>query len=151
MNAKRMPSAVRSNRRHNVDGRLASSYILDNTTRTCEKQDIRASTGRIVGEVREGIFYKTVRESKHLLRAPRGWASDISVLDQLEARGVERMCLTDVESGKRYRATVRDFRRHGIALNRGFGPQLVLPLAFWKTTQPGQPQVVQLAFAGVGL
>ena len=99
--------------------------------------------------MRKGVFHKEVSASKHLLRKPEGWASDVCVLDQLEALGVELMCLTDRESGKRFHATVNDFQLHGIPLDRGYGPQLVLPLKFWKTTQPGQPQVVQLSFGEV--
>lgn len=143
------PLAVRSSQRQIESGHRASSLTHNDTTRTCGKQTVLAGNGRVVGAVRKGVFHKKVCASRHLLRKPEGWASDIFVLDQLEALGVEQIWLTDRESGKRYNATVGDFRRHGIPLDRGFGPQLVLPLRFWRTTQPGQAQVVQLSFGEV--
>lgn len=143
------PLAGTNSQRQIESGHRASSLTHNNTTRTCGKQAVRAGNGRVVGEVRQNVFYKQVHASKHLLRKPEGWASDVCVLDQLEALGVEQMCLTDRESGKRFHATVNDFRLHGIPLDRGFGPQLVLPLRFWRTTQPGQAQYAQLSFGEV--
>ena len=146
---KGMPSAVRSNQRQMVDGHGASSHDANDSTFGYEKQAVRANNGKVVGAVRKGVFHKRVRRSRHLLRQPEGWASDIAVLDRLDTLGVELMVLTDVESGNRYRATVGDFRRHGIRLDRGYGPQLVLPLDFWNTTQPGRPEAFQLPLNGV--
>ncbi len=149
MISKKTPLAAENSQRQ-IEGReFASTYNDNNTTRTCGKQTVLAGNGRVVGAVRKGVFHKTVCASKHLLRKPEGWASDVCVLDQLEALDVEWIQLDDAETRKVYRARVGDFRLHGIPLDRGFGPQLVLPLRFWKTTQPGQPQYAQLSFGEV--
>lgn len=143
------PLAARNSQRQ-IEGReFTSTYSRNDTTRARGKQAVRAGNGRVVGEVRKGVFHKTVCASRHLLRKPEGWASDIFVLDQLEALGVEWIQLDDAETRKVYRARVDDFRLHGIPLDRGFGPQLVLPIRYWKTTQPGQPQYAQLSFGEV--
>ncbi len=98
---------------------------------------IRAATGRIIGHVAGGVFSKRVRGSVHMLRAPRGWALDADTLAELRALGVVTVTVTDTESDTTYSAPLAEFSAHGVALNRGFGPQVALPLGYWRVN--GQP------------
>jgi len=86
-----------------------------------------------------------------MLRAPRGWALDAAVLDQLRALRVTTIVVTDAETGTVYSAPLDAFGSHGVAFDRGFGPQLVLPLGYWSADgQPpparGRPAAGQLSF-----
>lgn len=100
---------------------------------------IRAANGRVVGNVAGGVFSKRVRGSVHMLRAPRGWALDADTLAELRALGVATVVVTDTETGTVYTAPLAEFdvNVHGVAFNRGAGPQVVLPLGYWRVN--GQP------------
>ena len=100
-------------------------------------QPVRAASGRVVGHVAGDTFYRRAQASKHMLRAPRGWASDADILAELRAAGVVTYCVTDTETGTTYSAPLAEFGAHGVAFNRGFGPQVALPLGYWGVD--GQP------------
>jgi hypothetical protein len=51
--------------------------------------------------------------------------------------GATGVLLVD-EAGTEWRATVADFRRFGIPINRGHGVQVALPLARWRKGVAGQ-------------
>jgi len=107
--------------------------------------------GRVVGQVRGGVFYKTVRGSVGVLRKPRGWASDIDSLLQAERLGARWVHITDIETGNCYRATIEQIRRYGFTFDRGHGRQIGLPLDRWTVTRPGEPAAAQLPLFGGGL
>jgi len=90
------------------------------------------SDGRVVGQIADGVYYTRRRKSIHQLRRPPSWAIDRSILLELSGAGVERVELHDTESGQHYTAQLSDFWRHGIRVNRGFGEQVALPLAWWR-------------------
>ncbi len=98
---------------------------------------VRAASGRVVGHVAGDTFYKRAQASKHMLRAPRGWAVDAPILAELRALGVATVTVTDTESDTTYSAPLAEFSAHGVAFNRGFGPQVALPLGRWAVN--GQP------------
>lgn len=93
--------------------------------------------GQIVGKVLGGWLVKHVDSSRHQLLKPPAWAIDRDHLDRLEAQGAVGVLLID-EHGTEWRATVADFRRYGIPINRGHGAQVALPLARWRRTVAGQ-------------
>lgn len=107
------------------------------TTTRPAAQPVRAANGRVVGHVAGGVFSKRAQASKHMLRAPRGWALDADTLAELRALGVVTVTVTDTESDTTYSAPLAEFSAHGVALNRGFGPQVALPLGYWRVN--GQP------------
>jgi hypothetical protein len=107
------------------------------STASADAQPVRAANGRVVGHVAGGVFSKRVRGSVHMLRAPRGWALDVPTLADLRALGVVTVTVTDTESDTTYSAPLAEFSAHGVALNRGFGPQVALPLGYWRVN--GQP------------
>lgn len=98
---------------------------------------IRAATGRVIGHVAGGVFSKRVRGSVHMLRAPRGWALDADTLADLRALGVASVVVTDTETGTVYAAPLAEFDAHGVAFNRGAGPQVCLLVGYWRVN--GQP------------
>jgi hypothetical protein len=78
-----------------------------------------------------------------MLRKPRGWAVDTSALDDARALGAVNVAVTDTETETAYITPIDTFFRYGVPLNRGFGPQLVLPLGYWsvdgKPPRMGEP------------
>ena len=107
----------------------------------------RADGRAIVGRVEGDTFHKSARSSVHMLRRPRAWACDVDALDQARAAGAEWVEILDQDTGARYRAALADFYRRGVALDRGHGAQLALPLTYWdaaggrrSTARPGLDQ-----------
>ena len=100
--------------------------------------------GRQVGEVRDGVFRKTVRGSVHMLRKPRAWAIDMQSLADAEALGAVRVEITDRETGNVYRASIGELRRYGFIFDRGAGRQVALPLNCWTVAHPAEPVAEQL-------
>ena len=82
-----------------------------------------------------------------MLRQPRGWAWDVDILEEVELQGVTHTEILDAETGKKYRAAIKDFWEHGVIIDRGHGKQMVLPISYWQISVPGQPQAKQLALA----
>jgi len=106
---------------------------------------ILSNSGRVIGEVSEDTFRKTVRGSKHMLQSPRGWALDVEVLQAAAEAGASRVLIVDGETGTEYRAPLSAFySNQAVAIDRGFGLQKVLKLRGWQVKQPGVPE--QLPF-----
>ncbi len=103
------------------------------------KQPVYLSNGRLIGYVEGDTFHKTARASKHMLRHPKGWASDIDILEQVESYGAKLFEIKDTETGIRYVASIQDFFEYGQAFNRKHGEQLVLPIGYFYIERPGEP------------
>ena len=88
------------------------------------------SAGRLVGAIERGILTKRVKIANQL-RVPPAWALDVDHIEALRDAGGSTVLLTD-DSGEVWSATLEDFDRKAITLNRGFGRQLALPLAHWR-------------------
>lgn len=104
--------------------------------------------GRVVGQVRGGIFHKTVRASIHMLRRPPAWALDVGSLLEAERLGAKSVQVHDTESGCTYAASVELIHRKGFTFDRGHGRQIALSLDLWTVTRPGQAQAEQLSLFG---
>ena len=111
------------------------------TTTTSTTSPFLNAAGQVVGYlVEDGSgkwLTKHVDTRKHQLRAPAGWASDVRILELCAAQQVDGLRLLD-EQGAVWQAPLRAFWTDGIAIDRGHGEQLVLPLARWVYTPPGQ-------------
>ncbi|MCO6450410.1 MAG: hypothetical protein J5I90_06435 [Caldilineales bacterium] len=94
---------------------------------------IRAS-GRVVGRVEGGVFYRTIR-TRHILRAPPALAFEAEVIGEIEAAGAGQMVIGNVDTGRIYRSTLENFQRYCFMLDRGYGPQLALPLSRWNVDE----------------
>jgi hypothetical protein len=112
--------------------------------------EVRATNGKVVGEVVDGVLRKSIRGSVHMLRQPTAIAWDLVCLEQAEALGATRTEVLDTETGTLYTAPLSAFWRDGIRLNRGFGDQVALPLDRWTVTRPGERVGVQLSLFGEG-
>lgn len=93
---------------------------------------------RVVGYVAGTTFRKTVKASVHLLQRPRGWAADLSSLRDALAAGATHIEIHDTENGATYRASIRTMLDTGAEFDRGFGRQIVLPLADWQRPDLGE-------------
>ena len=104
---------------------------------------VRRADGRIVGHLRGDVLHKTAKR-EHQLRTPPGWAWDCDILDAAERAGAR---FTEVEcDGRIWRATLADFRRYPIPVNRGYGAQVALALIHWHVRRVGEPPAaVQLS------
>ena len=88
--------------------------------------------GRVVGHVANGIFYKAIKGSKHLLRSPRAIAFDVSSLTDAQAAGATQVQVTDTETSTVYRALITLIIEKGRRFNRRFGDQIFLTLDHWQ-------------------
>lgn len=88
-------------------------------------------SGRPVGRVVGEAFVKTVAASRHMLRRPEAWCLDTQSLEDARRLGATMVELHDQDTGRTFEASLEVIRRDGIPLDRGFGPQLALPLHRW--------------------
>lgn len=96
-------------------------------------------SGKIVGCAQDGVFIKKVRRSRHLLRVPKpSWAFGEQSIAEAKAAGCSRIQVCEQESGTVYEASIKRVERDGFAFDRGYGPQVALPLECW--TKLGEPQ-----------
>ncbi len=107
---------------------------------------VYSQTGKAVGWIRDGILYKNADSRKHMLQKPPGWAWDKSILLKAKAIGVTKTVIHDKSSDIDYCANIDDFFSKGQIINRGFGYQICLPLAFWKIKNIKKTGPQQLAF-----
>lgn len=103
------------------------------------------SDGRPVGEIVGDVLRKNAHR-RHMLQRPAAWGWDVDILDAAEWFGAR---FTEIEcDGRVWRASLADFRRHGVRVNRGYGEQVALPLSFWQTRAAGETAVTQLSLFG---
>lgn len=133
-------------RRHTDDGsRRLEPSRAHHTTRTPTTQELRAgATGKVCAAIVGDVLCKHVAASKHFLRTPRAIAFDTLMLDAAQRAKVTAIEVLDTETGTLYTATLGDFERFGLSLNRGFGPQRALPLDRWHVQRPGDAVQLQL-------
>ena len=96
------------------------------------------SSGKAIGTLEGAVFTKTVRKSKHFLRALQAWGTDKQVLEYLKAEGCAVVRLLDRESGLTYEAPLDRIFSGGIEKDFGFGVQVFLPEREWTIQDPAQ-------------
>ena len=74
-----------------------------------------------------------VKHAKHLLRIPPAWCIDKDIADELDERGVSKICLL-TDDGV-YSTDLGDFFGRAFSLNRGHNPQWALELKYWRRTE----------------
>jgi hypothetical protein len=81
------------------------------------------------------VLRRRVKASKHLLRLPEpGWCFDANVFEMLRP-GFDAVEVADVESGMTYRIAAADFDAAAQRIDRGFGPQSLVPLRLWTASR----------------
>ena len=119
--------------------------MLNNNIKNRNDKLILNDFGKIIGWVESDSLNKNISSSKHMLLKPKGIAWDFSVLERARKDGLKKSRVYDKETGNEYEATIEDFFRYGVRINRGFGEQIVLPLKYWQKKVKGQPSPSQLA------
>jgi hypothetical protein len=81
-----------------------------------------------------------LRVDVHMMRHPRGWATDVTILEAAEAQGavLHRIVTAD---GECWTAPLRLFHEYGVEIERGFGPQRLLPERYWRREPLGKQQL----------
>ncbi len=103
-------------------------------------------SGKPIGEIREGTFYRSFRGSLHLLQRPvPALAIDAKVYTRYRPYFHE-LLWRDSESGREFRISAKTFEQRAFTLERGFGKQLACPLRYWAVHYPNAKQE-QLALA----
>ncbi len=103
------------------------------TTTHAAGQPIYRPDGKAVIGTVEGNTFTKRTQSRFMLNKPRGWALDVSVLGKLDSLGVVHVVITAKDTGTTYRAPLAEFskEKHGVPVNRGYGPQMCLPVGYW--------------------
>ena len=88
--------------------------------------------GRPIGQVSDGIFRKSLSASKHFLRKPPAICFDCCTLHDAEAIGAHTVQVLDQETGTYYRAPIETIWAHCFPVQRGYGDQVGLGMAYWS-------------------
>ncbi len=90
------------------------------------------SEGKVIGSIKDSIFVKTVKKSKHFMRVLNSWGIDKAVLDSLQREGVKEIHIRDTEEKKLYKATVDRFLFSGETRDmKSWGVQVFLNVNFF--------------------
>lgn len=93
--------------------------------------------GQPIGWLKEGVFRKKVKESKHLFRLVDGWGIDRKVIDSLADNGCHTIRIKCTEKNLIYSISFTDFMDN--AVQRQFGnadPQCFVSRKYFSTEQP---------------
>ena len=96
--------------------------------------------GRIVAQICDGIFSKSIAGSKHLLKAPPAIALDADSYDGLR-ENFRTIKVTDRETGRTYVISADEFDRFKVQMDRGYGRQYFVPLGNWDIHPAGPRQL----------
>lgn len=89
--------------------------------------------GRTIGRLIGRQYHKLVSRPDQILRSPPGFGFDIWAMDFYVLPRVDELIVEDRVNGRTLRSTSENFVTNRIQINRGAGPQYVLPLAYWET------------------
>lgn len=92
--------------------------------------------GRTIGRLIGRQYHKLVSRPDQILRSPPGFGFDVWAMDFYVLPRVDELVVEDKVNRRVYRSTAENFRKHRIEINRGAGPQYVLPLAYWEVVGP---------------
>ena len=93
--------------------------------------------GRAIGRLIGRQYHKLVSRPDQILRSPPGFGFDIWAMDFYVLPRVDELIVEDRVNGRLYRSSAENFVKHPMQINRGAGPQYVLPLAYWETVENG--------------
>lgn len=97
---------------------------------------VRTEKGKVIGDIKDNVFKKTVQESRHLFRSIPSYALDTQILNELEQLGVATIVIYDKENKKTYTSSLINFKTNCFEAEFGNnGPQSFLPLKFFTIEQ----------------
>jgi hypothetical protein len=114
------------------------TYSSTNVSHMQSPNLVYLANGKIIGKVENAFLKKNAVARKHMLQKPKGWASDITVLEQSHQLGAIYFQITDIETKINYISCLSDFWKYGIEFNRKYSDQIVLPIKYWEIVFPGQ-------------
>ncbi len=104
---------------------------------------IYSTTGKVIGEIERGVFYKRVNPKIHRVRIPPSWATDADSFDRDVALNCHTIVLIDVTSDKQWEVSVEIFQKHKFIINRGgYGKQYALLLKWWTLIPQAQRRML---------
>jgi len=95
--------------------------------------------GRTIGRLIGRQYHKLVTRPDQILRSPPGFGFDVWAMDFYVLPRVDELIVEDKVNRRVYRSSAENFQQHRIEINRGAGPQYVLPLAYWEVVGQGGP------------
>lgn len=90
------------------------------------------SSGRAIGRIVGREYQKLITRPDQILRSPPGFGFDVWAMDQLVLPRVDRFVVISKLDGRVFTAATDTFRQFAMIIDRGAGPQYVLPLAYWQ-------------------
>jgi hypothetical protein len=88
--------------------------------------------GRAIGRLIGREYHKMVSRPDQILRSPPGFGFDVWAMDFYVLPRVDELVVEDRVNGRVYRSSAENFKQHRLQINRGAGPQYVLPLVYWR-------------------
>ncbi len=121
---------------HDSSGKQPSQ--MHSRTNVHTSQPVWTHSRKYAGSLEDGWLVKRgLRPEVHMMRAPRGWATDAAHLAIHGLRGVRIVTVDGVE----WTASIETWQRYGVPINRGHGPQVVLCERYWTVRRPGLPPI----------
>jgi hypothetical protein len=63
-----------------------------------------------------------------------GWAIDVNILEEFDQEGVQDIFIVDPDTNLTFKATLFDFRDHGVPVPHSLNFHLCLPLQYWSVS-----------------
>lgn len=95
--------------------------------------------GRAIGRLIGRQYHKLITRPDQILRSPPGFGFDVWAMDFYVLPRVDELVVEDKVNARIYRCSAQTFQQHRIQINRGAGPQYVLPLGYWAGEDQGLP------------
>lgn len=94
--------------------------------------EIVMRSGKIYGIIRKDLFDKHVERRKHLFRTLTAYGIQEDVLHYLQKKGIRFIKILEKDTGDIYLAALADYLKHGIHVDKGHGPQVMLELKYFE-------------------
>ena len=91
--------------------------------------------GQEIGTLKDNIFRKRVKKSKHLMRKLNAWGIQLDALMELQKQGCKEIRVLEEEEQKIYSIPLEKIWKGCTVENFGDGDQAFLPISEWKVTQ----------------
>jgi len=100
---------------------------------------------RITGIIRDSIFIKSDWHSTtHFCRKHKAIGFNKVTFLQYILPFATVIVIPDIDTGRKYTATIKDFRKYAIEDDKGRRIKLCLPLKYWYVTEPDGTNSTQL-------
>tara|TARA_R100001244_G_C5140014_1_gene127664 strand:+ start:129 stop:461 length:333 start_codon:yes stop_codon:yes gene_type:complete len=102
---------------------------------------LRTHDGVVVANLVGTTVVKIAKEKIHMLQKPPSWSFDRNIIDDAYANGATDIRIETTDTNKVYKSSIKNFIDKAIALDRGFGRQVALPIEDWTTITPEGKQM----------